>query len=401
MSQCTVRTSSLPQNQIHLAIICNEYPPLPHGGIGSFSKDLAEAMVANGHAVTVLGIAPQNARRPVSSLPDLKFCYIPPFRFRLPWALAARWERFRLRQLILARNQQTPFHLLEFPDYEGWLPYGGPANVPTITRLHGSNLIYDSVLKRTTNPLIAQFERRSLSQSDYWLGVSQFAYDKTLQLLQLTAKNGTIIHNSIDTDHFSPAPDIKTEPGLILFVNTVGPRKGIDTLLLAFNEVHATQPEARLVIIGGEPKCPDFLLPIMAQISSPARARIEFLGHQDRQTTVLNWLRRASVCCFPSRVETFGLAPLEAMSVGKPTIFTHNGPGPEIIEDGVDGLLCDPESPTGLARLISRILDNQPFADRLGTNARTTAVSKFSRKKMLQQNLACYHSMISGTALQP
>ena len=41
---------------MHICLICNEYPPSNHGGIGSFTKDLAEGLVANGFYVSVIGV---------------------------------------------------------------------------------------------------------------------------------------------------------------------------------------------------------------------------------------------------------------------------------------------------------------------------------------------------------
>lgn len=381
--------------KLHLALLCNEYPPLPHGGIGSFCQDLAEAMVDHGQTVTVLGLSRHTAQQPTSSRPGLEFRYLSPTKFRLPWAFAARWERLRLRRLLQNEHARNPFHLVEFMDYEGWLPYGGLKGIPTIARLQGSNLLFDHELKRYSHPLIHQFETRALIRSDYWIGVSDYAFRSTLQLVGRSEKRGEIIYNPVDTELFCPPPDIHAEPGLIVFVNSIGQRKGVDTLLLAAKEVFPDQPTARLVLIGGEPKCPDFLRPIWDSLAAETRSRIQFLGRLDRRTGVLNWIRRASVCCYPSRVETFGIAPVEAMAAGKATIYTQRGPGPEVIEDGVSGLLCDPDNPAQLASQITRLLNDPAFALQLGANGRRRAVEKFSRAALLPQNLACYRSLAS------
>lgn len=85
------------------------------------------------------------------------------------------------------------------------------------------------------------------------------------------------------------------------------------------------------------------------------RLRVHFSGQIPRRE-VLSWLRMAQVCCFPSHAETFSTAAVEAMVVGRPTIFSQIGPGPEVIEHGVSGLLCDPFDPNDIAQKIQAIL---------------------------------------------
>ena len=76
-------------------------------------------------------------------------------------------------------------------------------------------------------------------------------------------------------------------------------------------------------------------------------------GRMSRDDGVPDYLRKANVCCYPSHMETFGIAAVEAMSVGKPTIFSRHGPGPEITDEGVSGLLCDPHCTADIAAKIN------------------------------------------------
>jgi glycosyltransferase involved in cell wall biosynthesis len=121
--------------------------------------------------------------------------------------------------------------------------------------------------------------------------------------------------------------------------------------------------------------------------------RVIFTGRLTRDQ-VRDWLRRAAVCCFPSHMETFGLAPAEAMSVERPTIYSKDGPGPEVIEDGVDGLLCDPRDPTDIARCISRLLDDPGFAAQLGRTGRRKIIALCGAPQLLARNEAFYRACI-------
>ncbi len=386
----------------HLGLICPEYPPAPHGGIGSYSQDLAESLISSGWRVSVL--APSRLSYPVDlstagqAKPPIKI--LPKLPFQRPWRLITQLERWRFIRFLQKCHQQTPFDLLECPDYDGWLPNGSGLPVPTVIRLHGSNLLYDHELKRPGIPLIHQLERQTLRAGSFWGGVSRYAYEQSLIRCGEKEHPGTVVYNAVDTSLFSPSPEIQTESGLIVFVNSLNRRKGLDTLLLAMPQVVKQAPHARLAIIGGNLPADSDLGQLLASLPAAARVRIEFPGRLDRRTGVVNWLRKAQIGCYPSRIETFGLAPVEAMSIGKPTIYSQTGPGPEVIEDNVSGLLCDPESPANLAEKLLQILRNPTLGQQLGDAARQRVLAHFDRRQWLLNNLTFYRECLglgSGT----
>jgi len=174
----------------------------------------------------------------------------------------------------------------------------------------------------------------------------------------------------------------------------------VRAMIVAMNEIHASHPEARLVFIGSDtqPKVGGrtYTERVMDEARPEVRARITFTGQLDRYTAVLDYLRRAHICCYPCQVETFGIAPLEAMAVGKPVIYGNSGPGPELIEDGVSGLLCDAQSPASIASCIKRILAEPPLAEKLGRNARQRALAKFSREPWIARNIDYYSECINS-----
>jgi len=105
---------------------------------------------------------------------------------------------------------------------------------------------------------------------------------------------------------------------------------------------------------------------------------------------LLDLLRRAHVCVYPSYIETFGYAPAEAMSVGKPVIYSNTGPGPELIQDGISGLLCDPSSPAEIANRIGHVLRSPALALGLAGNARLTALRMFNRESWTPRMLELF-----------
>jgi glycosyltransferase involved in cell wall biosynthesis len=91
-------------------------------------------------------------------------------------------------------------------------------------------------------------------------------------------------------------------------------------------------------------------------------------------------------------METFGIAALEAMSVGRPTIFTRLGPGPELIQDRETGLLCDPRDTADLARVLSQLLDDREAAEALGRRGRARVLSGFDKRDWIARNVAFFES---------
>lgn len=384
--------SAVVNRPLHVALVCHEYPPRPHGGIGSFTEDLAEGLADMGQRVTVLGMgdAPQASRAGVTVL------NLAPSRWPRPWRLGILHDRWRFGRWLRALHREQPFDLVELPDYDGWLPFRTRLGIPVVVRLHGSGWLYDSELQRPGDPTLHTVEARSLANATHWVGVSNWAFRRSLALCGLAHKPGEVIYNAVDAERFAPAvPDI-TESGLIVFVNSLGRRKGLDTLLQAMRHVLPAEPGSHLAVVGGTEAQVDKWRATLDGFSAEHRIRIRFVGRQDRRTEVVQWLRRAQVCCYPSRSETFGLAPVEAMSVGRPTIYSKTGPGPEIVEDETSGLLCDPDDPLDVAERILRLLRDPAMGRRLGRAARERVVEKFDRRRWLDANLSFYRRCVFG-----
>ena len=389
---------------MHIGLICDEYPPAPYGGSGAVFRDLAEGLVAMGNRVTVVGIS---CTLPISEVLEetirgVRVIRLPRASERVHYRVAGWWDRLRLRRWLRRVHRQYPFDLLECSDYHGWLSHGGIPGIPTVVRMHGSNIFYDAELDRTADAYEHAHERACLSRATQIVSVSRYASRRTLILAGLDERRGTVIHNAVDTDAFSPGPQSEIEPGLVLYVNTLSPRKGIGNLIAAANLIFPQRPHTRLVVVGEDTQHRmggRYLEQLREQIAPALRERIIFTGQLEKEQ-IIPWLRRAAVCCYPSLMETFGIAPLEAMAVGRPTVFTRLGPGPELIEDGVSGLLCDPRDPADIGRSLVRFLDDPVFAERLGCAARLRAVEHFAKGDWIVRNSDFYARVCTGACVE-
>ncbi len=384
---------------MHLVLICSEFPPVKHGGIGSYAHDLSWGLVEQGHQVTVIGIYRSLSEdvleydRETTGGPRVIRLHSNGLRLYNAQLIAERWQ---LRRQLSRLVRENSIDLIECADYEGWLPMGSPGPHPLILRLQGTNLLFDRVLGRKQHQLTSMLETRGLRKANAWLGVSQFALEATNKLVPSNVPVREIIPNCVDTKVFCPSPDVAAEEGLLLYVNSLSYRKGSEEAVAMACRLLPKRPGTRLVLIGPGPA--DYIADLQKGIPPELQGRIEFLGNQNR-STVLNWLRRAQVCLFPSKAETFGIAPVEAMAVEKPVIFMNSGPGPEVIENEVSGLLVDTYSVDELTRAAERLLDDPELCLRLSRNARERVIKLFDKSKWIQDNIAFYESLLARPKL--
>ena len=82
--------------------------------------------------------------------------------------------------------------------------------------------------------------------------------------------------------------------------------------------------------------------------------------------------------------------------MGKPVVASQIGPGPELIQDGESGLLCNPHAPHSIAQAVLRLFEDKLLANRLAAAARQRAQEEFSVEKLVLRNEAFYYHCQEG-----
>jgi glycosyltransferase involved in cell wall biosynthesis len=155
-------------------------------------------------------------------------------------------------------------------------------------------------------------------------------------------------------------------------VGRLSPEKGQSVLLRALPSVLATFPDA-ICVVAGEGPARDDLESEARRLG--IRERVVFLGFRRDVPVVLAAL---DLFVQPSLYEGFGLSLLEAMAAELPIVASRVGGIPELIEDGVTGVLVPPDAPAALSEAILRLLRDRDAARRLGEGAARRARERHS-----------------------
>lgn len=208
-----------------------------------------------------------------------------------------------------------------------------------------------------------------------------------------------VIRNGVDVERFAPRPPdeaLRSSLGLppraplVVAVSRLNPMKGIDDLLKAAALLEGRFDEARFVIVGDGASRRD--LEEQARLLGLA-GRVLFTGTKLDVAAILS---QAAVSVAPSLSEGLSNVVLESMAAGVPVVATRVGGTPELLEDGVTGLLVPPCDAPALAAAIGRLLEDEPLARRLGEAARARAVDRFSMQHMVRQTEELYRSLLRG-----
>jgi glycosyltransferase involved in cell wall biosynthesis len=375
---------------MRIMFLCNEYPLRPHAGIGMAVQTIARGLSQRGHEVTVVGLGDASQQDN-----DGPIRVVTLQRYKLPY-LGNLLSRIRLRRWLSARVRADQIDIIESPDSEGLLPFGIRGCV-VVVRLHLTFTAVKRVTRKDSGRGISFFERRTLSKNNNWIAVSNYVLELTRETFGVSPKREAVIYNAVGLVP-SALPKLPNLPGsYVLYAGNVCSRKGADLLAKAMRGIMIERPDLHLVYVGGVFREEGRMVSAtISDILGPGlNDRVHFLGRLGREK-VLSCMRHAKVFAFPSHVEACPLVVLEAMTCGVPVVFTKYPPGPELITDGITGMLADPSCPNEVREKITRILDDTAFANRLSQNAQAVISERFSLEKCTDSTERFYEECLTG-----
>jgi glycosyltransferase involved in cell wall biosynthesis len=287
-----------------------------------------------------------------------------------------------LRMARFLRRQRIDVLQVYFRDstYFGVL-VGRLAGVPCIVRTR-NNLGYaltalDRRLGRLCNRL-----------ADFTLANCAACRDAALADEGPPRNSVVVLENGVDLARFANVPTIRAfrDPPRVGAISNLRPVKGLDVFIRAAADVARSHPGA-VFTVGGEGTMREELEGLAGDLG--LAERFELPG---AVADVPTFLHRLDVCVLCSRSEGLSNAVLEYMAAGRPVVATAVGGTPELIEDGVHGLLVPPGDAAALAAAVRRLLDDPALAVRLAAAARRRARERFGRERMIARFEAFYES---------
>ncbi|OFW29542.1 MAG: N-acetyl-alpha-D-glucosaminyl L-malate synthase BshA [Acidobacteria bacterium RIFCSPLOWO2_02_FULL_65_29] len=270
------------------------------------------------------------------------------------------------------------------------LASAGQARVPrVITTLHGTDITLLG-----TDRSYSETVAFCIQQSDGVTAVSESLKRDTIRELGVT-REIRVIPNFVDcaTHKRHPVPELQERfaprgEKLLIHVSNFRPVKRTKSVVEVFARVRRQTP-ARLLMVGDGP---DFHDAMCLARSLGVGDDVEFLGEQDQ---VVPLLSAADVFLVPSVKESFGLAALEAMACEVPVVASAIGGLPELVEDGVNGFLHDPDDLDGMAGSTIRLLTDATLHRRAAEAARRTAEDRYCDSKIVPMYEAYYAEMVN------
>ncbi|MGW1393634.1 glycogen synthase [Streptomyces nigra] len=247
-------------------------------------------------------------------------------------------------------------------------------------------------------------ERTAVESADAVIAVSGAMREDILGCYPALAPDRVhVVHNGIDTALYRPDPrtDALARFGLdadrpyVLFVGRITRQKGVPQLLRAVRHI---DPSVQVVLCAGAPDTPEIDREFrdLYEELSRVRAGVHWIPQMLPRPEVIQLLTHATVFVCPSVYEPLGIVNLEAMACGTPVVASRVGGIPEVVEDGVTGLLVplDDDFEWGLARALDAVAGDPEAARRMGEAGRERAVGEFGWDAVARRTVRLYGEIL-------
>jgi len=216
----------------------------------------------------------------------------------------------------------------------------------------------------------ARWERLNVRRADIVIAPSRYSADVARREYGVAAEKIVVVPEPIELERWTSlfaaaAPRVRGGP-TILCIARMYPRKRVCDLLEAAALLRPRIPGARVRIVGKGPEWEDA---VRLHATLGLGEAVTLLGDVSRDRLAEEYVS-ADIFCLPSVQESFGIVFLEAMAAGLPVVACRAAAIPEVVEDGVTGLLAPPRDPAGLARALEALAVDPERARAMGEAGR-------------------------------
>src|SRR5580765_5912553 len=186
-----------------ICFVCNEYPPVPHGGIGTFVRTLATFFARQRHNVLVVGFGENGARQAWEdegvevSHPKMPMHWFALAKTnRCASTFWAGIKRIALSKAVSQLAKKRCVDVVESYDWSG--PLWRHPSAPLVVRMHGANTAHCAYERRHPSRKLRHFERKNLGMADGLVAVSEHIGGLTVRSVGLPNKSYRVIYNAVD-----------------------------------------------------------------------------------------------------------------------------------------------------------------------------------------------------------
>ena len=379
-----------------IGITC--YPT--YGGSGAVATELGIALAARGHEVHFITYK-QPFRLP-NFLPRVFFHEVDVGRYPLfeypPYDLA----------LAVRMHEVVREHQLDVLHCHYAIPHATSAWIAReMLRAEGSDVKVVTTLHGTDITIVGQersfysITRFSIERSDSVTAVSEYLRDETYRAFGCIGCNVRVVHNFINPDlydrrrHVFPIPaEVIGGRKVVMHISNFRPVKRVRDVVQVYARVNAEVPSV-LIMVGDGPD----------RVEAEDDARLQgvsdsvlFLGKID---AIAPLLAGADLFLMTTDKESFGLSALEALSSGVPVVGARAGGLPEVVTDGVTGVLCRVGDVDSMANAGIALLRDPALWQSMSDAAAADARKRFSESAIVAQYEALYEETLQRPTLSP
>ncbi len=405
---------------VHIALYSPNWPPEgAANGIVSYVSTIRDHFIGKGHRVSVLsdGRLYTSDNRAIRLLPPMEQLGA---LERLKRRLARRADCLHgalpgmgrmLAAQLRAAHRIEPIDIVEMEESFGWSQtVQRLTRIPVITRLHGPFFLKPA---KPRTPREHRSDLQRCASEGRAFRASRTLTAPTHAIMNVTCENygrqladrDAVIPNPIslapESDRWSLAA---CDPNHILMIGRFDFWKGADTMLLAFDRLLQTHPQARLTLVGpkigietGPGQLADFEEFARTRLSPATAARVELTGTLT-PFEIARLRQRAFVTVLASRMENFPYALLEGLAAGCPMLSTGWAGSDEIIGDGKTGFITPVGDPDAMAQRLAWLLDNPEMAAETGAAGLRHCAETFSIERVGEQLLQCHEATLKAGA---
>lgn len=385
---------------MNIALINPEYNTpsgVGHGGIATYTYNIANALSEKGHSVFLFMRNDSTPDYLHDSIKVIKFERAPlPFIKKLTSRIfnIDRWDEefsYGLYKKVLEVHDSENFDIVDIPEYNG-LAAAFNKNDPftLILNFRTPRILvdrYNNFSAKSIDKRVYHLEKRAIKNTDNYRTSSEALKKEIISLYNISASQIRVIRNPMTICECSSLKD--TDKIKLLFVGRLETRKGLKLIKDSYNDILDISEKVEIHFIG------EYNNDIKGDFNNKRIFLHGELNHNDLQKHYCS----SDIFLFPSIFDNSPNALLEAMSAPLPVVAS-NAPGVnEIIKDKENGLLFEINNKDSFIEKIKTLIDNKELRVTIATNALKDIKDRFSPERISVETIEYYKYAINRASI--